>query len=244
MPGDAAALFNEREYAQAEAALKVKLRGAGLGAAGTVLSQFIASTRMEFALGADDELLAFYERIVVLPEITTAAPDGGRAEFLVRLATQYAYRNQFEAGVQLLRGSLAVYEARLGLNDEATRRIRDTLAIHLRNLDRKDEASALFAVSGVCEHLEPVERYVRSLGVRVAWVGSPWSRNCRNWVVFDLAVLDADALRKRFSLPPTVVVHTHRGTHDGNEHGLVCEEHWDALIGAHPDFGKGLRIIK
>jgi hypothetical protein len=95
----------------------------------------------------------------------------------------------------------------------------------------------------VCEHLRKVHDYLLSRGARVASVGRPWGRNCRTWVTFDGVVIDAAGLKAKFGLPACVVVHTHRGTHDGAEHGLVCEEHHDALIGRHPDLAAGARIV-
>lgn len=121
---------------------------------------------------------------------------------------------------------------------------RSSHAMRLRGLGRLDEADALFPMPSVCACLAPVEAYVRSLGVHVVDVSSPWSKNCRNWVSFDDVVLDGPALIKRFALPATIVVHTHRGTHDGAEQGLVCELHHDALIGAHPDLAKGAKTIR
>src|SRR4051812_42938502 len=101
-----------------------------------------------------------------------------------------------------------------------------------------------FANTGICDHLRPVEQYIRSQRVRVASVGSPWSRTCRTWVTFEGVVLDAAALKARFALPDFVIIHSHRGTHDGSEQGLVCERDHDALIGAHPEQATGLRLIR
>ncbi|MDB5304672.1 MAG: hypothetical protein JWM97_2221 [Phycisphaerales bacterium] len=87
----------------------------------------------------------------------------------------------------------------------------------------------------ICEHLQPVLQYLLEQGGRITFSGQPWSRNCRMWVYFD-AVLDCQALQKRFALPATVIPHDHRGTHDGAERGLVCSEHHDAVIGIHPEY--------
>ena len=95
----------------------------------------------------------------------------------------------------------------------------------------------------VCEHLRAVDEYIRGQGVRVAAVCTPWSRNCRNWVVYENVVLDAEGLRVKFELPEFVIVHSHRGTHDGSEHGLVCERCHDALIGLHPAVNAGVRVV-
>jgi hypothetical protein len=96
----------------------------------------------------------------------------------------------------------------------------------------------------VCAHLLAVDDYLRGQGVRVAAVCTPWSRNCRTWVIYDSVVLDAAGLRQKFDLPDFVIVHSHRGTHEGSEHGLVCSRCWDALIGLHPAEARaGVRVV-
>lgn len=85
----------------------------------------------------------------------------------------------------------------------------------------------------ICEHLAPVEAELKARGVRVTFRGQAWSDNCREWVYFD-CVLERETLRRRFALPACVVDHDHLGTHDGQECGLVCTEHHDAIMGRHP----------
>ncbi len=130
-----------------------------------------------------------------------------------------------------------------GLADRRTQMARSSLAIRLRNLGDDTGADALFAETGVCEHLLEVQKYVQSQGIAVSDVLSPWSENCRNWVYFVGVVLDGEALKKRFSLPDFVVVHSHLGTHDGAEQGLVCQMDHDALMGAHPQLARGAKVI-
>jgi hypothetical protein len=113
----------------------------------------------------------------------------------------------------------------------------------MNDADRQNVEPPTTSSSHVCEHLRPVEEYLRTQGAVVASVGTPWSRNCRTWVMFDGVVLDAAALKARFRLPEFVIVHSHRGTHDGSEHGLVCERDHDALIGLHPDLAAGAHVI-
>lgn len=96
-------------------------------------------------------------------------------------------------------------------------------------------------MADVCEHLTPVKEYILSQGAKVTFAGQAWSKNCRMWIYFDV-FLDAPALIRRFQLPPCVTEHEHRGTHDGQEYGLVCEEHQDALMGYHVSH-KGDRVI-
>lgn len=82
----------------------------------------------------------------------------------------------------------------------------------------------------VCEHLSAVEQALISAGVVVTFCGQSWSRNCREWVYVD-CVLDVPAIRQRFALAPCVEDHAHRGTHDGQERGLVCTACHDAIVG-------------
>lgn len=86
----------------------------------------------------------------------------------------------------------------------------------------------------VCEHLSALERELRQRGIAETFRGAAWSRNCREWVYFACR-LDLAALRARFSFAPCVTDHVHRGTHDGMEAGFVCNQCWDAIMGAHPD---------
>lgn len=90
----------------------------------------------------------------------------------------------------------------------------------------------------VCEHLSDIETALAERGIGVTFRGRSWSVRCREWVYFD-AYLDTDAIRDAYALPACVRDHTHRGTHDGQEHGLVCEQCHDALMGLpHRSSGK------
>jgi hypothetical protein len=82
----------------------------------------------------------------------------------------------------------------------------------------------------VCEHLKDVEAAMLAQNLRATFRGQAWSNNCREWVYFD-AWLDNAAIRSSFTLAPCVQDHSHRGTHDGQESGLVCETCHDALMG-------------
>jgi hypothetical protein len=140
--------------------------------------------------------------------------------------------------------ALADQIQRLGPHHADTGLTRDSLAIRYRNAGRNDLADALYAGDlGICEHLRPVLEYLRSQGVSIYSVGTPWSTNCRTWVYFKDVILDPDALKKRLALPAVVQSHSHRGTHEGSEQGLVCREHHDALMGAHPEVAPAARVI-
>jgi|SRR5215831_11527831 len=83
-----------------------------------------------------------------------------------------------------------------------------------------------------CEHLRAVEQAMIGLGIRETFRGAAWSRNCREWVYFD-CYIDLEAVRDRFPLGECVQNHIHRGTHDGQERGLVCSICHDAIVGAY-----------
>lgn len=82
----------------------------------------------------------------------------------------------------------------------------------------------------VCHHLRELEAALLKSGLPVTFRGQVWSENCREWVCFD-GFLNTRRIRQQFVLAACVQDHTHRGTHDGSEHGLVCTEHHDALVG-------------
>jgi hypothetical protein len=90
----------------------------------------------------------------------------------------------------------------------------------------------------VCEHLQSLEAAVKAAGVEETYRGQPWSRNCREWVYFR-CVFNRPLVRERIALPACVVDHEHRGTHDGQEAGFVCELCHDAIMGSHPAFPVG-----
>jgi hypothetical protein len=91
----------------------------------------------------------------------------------------------------------------------------------------------------VCEHLAEIERALLAAKVSETFRGQPWTSNCREWVYF-ACWLDRPAIRGRYKLAECVIDHDHRGTHDGQEAGLVCSTCHDAIMGAHADFRSGL----
>jgi hypothetical protein len=84
-----------------------------------------------------------------------------------------------------------------------------------------------------CEHLIELERAVANAGFKETFRGAAWSVNCREWVYFD-CVLPIEEIRRVFKLADCVKDHGHRGTHDGQEVGFVCEAHKDGIMGHHP----------
>jgi len=92
----------------------------------------------------------------------------------------------------------------------------------------------------VCEHLSALEEDLLAAGVAVTFRGQAWSNNCREWVYVD-CFLDVPAIRTRFPLAACVQDHAHRGTHDGQERGLVCAACHDAIVGPYEP-GPGKRV--
>ena len=82
----------------------------------------------------------------------------------------------------------------------------------------------------VCEHLSPLEKAVLAEEVPVTFRGQALSMNCREWVYFD-CFLDTSEIRNHISFPDCVQDHSHRGTHNGQERGLVCPLCNDAIMG-------------
>jgi hypothetical protein len=82
----------------------------------------------------------------------------------------------------------------------------------------------------ICDHLRPLEEELKRLGVKETYRGQAWSSNCREWIYFD-CFLDTESLRRRFELPTFVESHVNDDAKSGQERGLVCREHKDAVIG-------------
>lgn len=82
----------------------------------------------------------------------------------------------------------------------------------------------------VCGHLSPLEQALINREIAETFRGQAWSMNCREWVYFD-CFLDISEIRKHFSFSEFVHDHSHRGTHDGQELGLVCTVCNDAIMG-------------
>jgi len=141
--------------------------------------------------------------------------------------------DQVEEAIAIREKVLAHLKTRFPSDDQRVMMVRDSLGILYQRARREDKLAELYEDTGVCEHLQPVEKFVRGKGGRVVSVGRPWSANCHIWVYFDM-ILDAESLIKGLSVDPCVQIHDHRGTHDGSEHGVVCTIHHDGIMGPHP----------
>ena len=85
----------------------------------------------------------------------------------------------------------------------------------------------------VCEHLRPLEDDLAALGIRIVGSGTPWSKNCRFWITYNV-VLDCEALKTRLGLDARVEVHINDDMRSGREQGLVCSVDHDGIVGRHP----------
>jgi hypothetical protein len=87
----------------------------------------------------------------------------------------------------------------------------------------------------VCEHLSSLEKELIHKGVEETFRGKAWSHGTREWGYFNCTFVDLNKTIKRLKLNNDVVkIHSHLGTHSGQEHGLKCILCQDAIMGIHP----------
>ena len=137
---------------------------------------------------------------------------------------------KLDEAIALREDVLAHLITRFPTDDSRVTTVRNGLSVLYQRAGKVAKLQELYQDTGLCEHLQPAEKYVRDSGARVVSVGRPWSDNCRTWVYFD-TVLDGNRLIKDLGLDACVQVHDHRGTHDGSEHGIVCTVHHDGIMG-------------
>ncbi len=82
----------------------------------------------------------------------------------------------------------------------------------------------------VCEHLRELEKALLAAGVRETARGPVWTKNCREWVYFDI-VLDIAALQDRFAFAPCVRMHENLDAKSGTERGFECTACHDGVMG-------------
>jgi len=82
----------------------------------------------------------------------------------------------------------------------------------------------------VCQHLAPLEDELIKAKIKETYRGQTWTKNCREWVYFDV-VLDTAALAARFKFPPCVKVHENFDQKSGLERGFECVECHDGIMG-------------
>lgn len=72
--------------------------------------------------------------------------------------------------------------------------------------------------------------------IRETYRGQAWGDNCREWVYFDCVFADLPRTLERLQLDrDKLEIHSHFGTHDGQEYGIICKDCRDAIMGVHPD---------
>jgi hypothetical protein len=82
----------------------------------------------------------------------------------------------------------------------------------------------------VCQHLQVLETELIAAGAKETCRGAVWSKNCREWVYFDI-VLDTEAIAARMSFPSCVRVHANLDPKSGTEQGFECTQCHDAIMG-------------
>ena len=95
----------------------------------------------------------------------------------------------------------------------------------------------------MCKHLEELNRDLIARNVKVFYKGTPWTKNCNEWIYYD-CYLDNASIRKRINFEKCVKDHSHLGTHDGQESGFFCELCKDGIMGVHKKYSKNKMIIK
>ncbi len=87
-----------------------------------------------------------------------------------------------------------------------------------------------------CKHLYPLEKELLDHQIKITYRGQAWSENCREWVYFDCLFSDLNFTIQRLGMDKDILqIHSHLGTHDGQEYGLVCTVCHDGIMGYHPD---------
>ena len=94
----------------------------------------------------------------------------------------------------------------------------------------------------MCEHLQPLEDYIKAKKIPEIFRGQAWSDNCREWVYFD-CVLEPESLKAKFHLPSFVTMHENADEKSGKELGLVCTQCKDAIMGLHPTHSSSTKFI-
>jgi hypothetical protein len=173
----------------------------------------------------------FRDVFTVLEEL--AGPTSPPAMAAENLAGILGSLDKLDEAIALRERVFAHVLGRFPKDDPRFMQVRDGLVFLYRRTGRESAAEDLFADVGLCEHLKPVERYVRAKGAKMVFCGQPWSDKCHLWAAFD-SILDCEGLMRVLKLDSCVQIHDHRGTHDGSERGLVCKVHNDGVMGPHP----------
>ena len=82
----------------------------------------------------------------------------------------------------------------------------------------------------VCRHLAPLENELIRAGFKETFRGRAWTKNCREWVYFDV-VFDTEAVFSRMNFDPCVEIHENFDPKSGTERGFVCSACRDGIMG-------------
>ena len=87
-----------------------------------------------------------------------------------------------------------------------------------------------------CKHLNKLEEELINKEIKITYRGQAWGDNCREWVYFDCVFVSPEQTMEKLGLDQKKLkIHAHYGTHDGQEHGLICTVCNDAIMGIHPE---------
>ena len=94
----------------------------------------------------------------------------------------------------------------------------------------------------MCEHLEALDNELKAMGLKETFRGQAWGDSTREWVYYD-CVFDLENIQRRYNLPPFVTIHLNDDIKSGMEAGFSCDQCKDGVMGHHPHFGNGKRLV-
>ena len=239
-------MLNGRQYEDAMPLMEQALRSAAVESPErlTEVARGIVAWRGFFANHAEQQESERYFRWVFAILAELAGPESPAAMAAAEnLASILGALDQVPEAIAIRERVLAHVRGRFAVDDPRFMSVREELAFLYGRAGEDEKAEELYRELGLCEHLQPAERFLRDAGAKLFSLSRPWSGNCHLWAFFD-AVLDCERLMESLHLDPCVQIHDHRGTHDGSERGLVCTVHHDGVMGAHPaDAGPERRRI-
>jgi hypothetical protein len=82
----------------------------------------------------------------------------------------------------------------------------------------------------MCEHLKPLEEYIKAKNIQETFSGKAWRENCNEWIYYD-CVLDIDSLKTKLQLDDCVEIHDYIDIKVANELGFYCTKCKDGIMG-------------
>ena len=199
-------MLNGRRYGDAMPLMEQALRSAALESPErpAEVARGIVAWKGFFANRADEQESERHFRWVLAILAELAGPESPAAMAAAgNLASILGALDKPPEATALRERVLAHVRGRFAVDDLLFMSVREGLAFLYREL-------------GLCEHLQPAERFLRDARAKLLSLCCPWSGNCRLWAFFD-AALDCERLIESLHLDPCVQIHDHRGTHDGSE---------------------------